>query len=105
MSATVTAEVWTPTADRVSAARPELGEAGREYRSLIRKWWFEAAAGVPTMILSYRGFSRARRLVAARERAAAVALDGRWVWRRSPSSSIRSGSSSRATTQAKEATR
>ena len=25
----------------------------REYRSLMRKWWFGAAVGVPTMILSY----------------------------------------------------
>ena len=25
----------------------------KEYRSLMRKWWFAAAVGVPTMILSY----------------------------------------------------
>jgi len=25
----------------------------REYRSLMRKWWFAAAVGVPTMLLSY----------------------------------------------------
>src|SRR3990172_3111625 len=31
----------------------ELGEAEREYRSLMRKWWFAAAVGVPAMILSY----------------------------------------------------
>jgi Cu+-exporting ATPase len=28
-------------------------EAEREYRSLMRKWWFAAAIGVPTMFLSY----------------------------------------------------
>jgi Cu+-exporting ATPase len=30
-----------------------LGDAEREYRILIRKWWFGAAVGIPTMILSY----------------------------------------------------
>ncbi|MFZ5871743.1 MAG: heavy metal translocating P-type ATPase [Actinomycetota bacterium] len=30
-----------------------LGEAEREYRRLMRKWWFGAAVGVPTMVLSY----------------------------------------------------
>ncbi|MFZ5872499.1 MAG: copper-translocating P-type ATPase, partial [Actinomycetota bacterium] len=35
--------------------RPDggLGEAEREYRSLMHKWWFGAAVGVPTMVLSY----------------------------------------------------
>ena len=28
-------------------------EAAREYRSLMRKWWFAAAVGAPTMVLSY----------------------------------------------------
>ena len=28
-------------------------EAVREYRSLMRKWWFAAAVGAPTMVLSY----------------------------------------------------
>src|SRR4030066_180165 len=28
-------------------------ETEKEYRSLMRKWWFGAAVGVPTMILSY----------------------------------------------------
>ena len=28
-------------------------EAEREYRTLMRKWWFAAAIGAPTMILSY----------------------------------------------------
>ena len=31
----------------------QLGEAEREYRSLMRKWWFGAAVGAPTMFLSY----------------------------------------------------
>jgi Cu+-exporting ATPase len=31
----------------------ETGEAEREYRALMRKWWFAAAVGVPTMVLSY----------------------------------------------------
>ena len=30
-----------------------LGEAEREYRALMRKWWFAAAVGAPTMVLSY----------------------------------------------------
>ena len=34
-------------------AGSELGEAEREYRSLMRKWWFAAAVGAPTMLLSY----------------------------------------------------
>jgi len=36
-----------------SGAATELGEAEREYRSLMRKWWFGAAVGAPTMLLSY----------------------------------------------------
>jgi P-type Cu+ transporter len=32
---------------------PEAEATAREYRSLMRKWWFGAAVGVPTMILSY----------------------------------------------------
>ncbi|MBZ0292765.1 MAG: heavy metal translocating P-type ATPase, partial [Anaerolineae bacterium] len=39
------------------ASEPEMDgeaqEAGREYRALMRKWWFAAAVGLPTMILSY----------------------------------------------------
>jgi len=39
------------------ASEPELDqeaqEMEKEYRSLMRKWWFGAAVGVPTMILSY----------------------------------------------------
>lgn len=35
-------------------AREEAhGESEREYRRLMRKWWFGAAVGAPTMILSY----------------------------------------------------
>lgn len=39
------------------ASEPEIDKEAqamdREYRSLMRKWWFAAAVGVPTMILSY----------------------------------------------------
>ncbi|HEY4688574.1 MAG TPA: heavy metal translocating P-type ATPase [Anaerolineae bacterium] len=39
------------------ASEPELDKEAqateKEYRSLMRKWWFAAAIGVPTMILSY----------------------------------------------------
>ena len=36
------------------AARPnDPSESEREYRRLMRKWWFAAAVGVPTMVLSY----------------------------------------------------
>ena len=31
----------------------EISEQGQEYRRLMRKWWFGAAVGVPTMIFSY----------------------------------------------------
>lgn len=31
----------------------EASEQDREYRRLMRKWWFGAAVGAPTMILSY----------------------------------------------------
>src|SRR5574341_1366620 len=31
----------------------EAQETEKEYRSLMRKWWFAAAVGVPTMVLSY----------------------------------------------------
>jgi Cu+-exporting ATPase len=37
-------------------AAPADGEeaaAAREYRQLMRKWWFAAAVGVPTMVLAY----------------------------------------------------
>ncbi len=40
------------TAQR-SETPAELGEAEHEYRTLMRKWWFGAAVGVPTMVLSY----------------------------------------------------
>ena len=45
-----TAEPAGP-ADAETPAQPS--EAEREYRSLMRKWWFGAAVGVPTMFLSY----------------------------------------------------
>ena len=31
----------------------DLGESEREYKTLLRKWWFAAAVGAPTMVLSY----------------------------------------------------
>ncbi len=31
----------------------QASEQEREYRQLLRKWWFAAAVGVPTMLLSY----------------------------------------------------
>jgi len=38
---------------RSGTIEPQPGESEREYRRLIRKWWFAAAVGVPTMVLSY----------------------------------------------------
>ena len=39
------------------ASEPEMDKEAqameKEYRSLVRKWWFAAAIGLPTMILSY----------------------------------------------------
>ena len=39
------------------ASEPEMDKEAqateKEYRSLMRKWWFGAAVGVPTMVLSY----------------------------------------------------
>ncbi len=39
------------------ASEPEIDKEAqateKEYRALMRKWWFAAAVGVPTMILSY----------------------------------------------------
>jgi Cu+-exporting ATPase len=39
------------------ASEPEIDKEAqtneREYRGLMRKWWFAAAVGVPTMLLSY----------------------------------------------------
>ncbi|QIN84447.1 heavy metal translocating P-type ATPase [Rubrobacter tropicus] len=35
------------------AEEEEVSEQEREYRRLMRKWWFGAAVGGPTMILSY----------------------------------------------------
>lgn len=45
--ATRAAEASDPEMDKEAEA------AEKEYRSLMRKWWFGAAVGVPTMILSY----------------------------------------------------
>ena len=46
------------TATRAAeASEPELNQeaqaTAKEYRALMRKWWFAAAVGAPTMILSY----------------------------------------------------
>jgi P-type Cu+ transporter len=44
----------TQASDTSSApASGGLSEGDREYRSLMRKWWFAAALGAPTMLLSY----------------------------------------------------
>jgi len=43
--------VITPAGE--DAPSSGLGEAEREYRALMRKWWFAAAIGAPTMVLSY----------------------------------------------------
>jgi P-type Cu+ transporter len=40
-------------AGAASGTASELGEAEREYRRLMRKWWFAAAVGAPTMVLSF----------------------------------------------------
>ena len=37
----------------VGAASSATADRAAEYRTLMRKWWFAAAVGVPTMILSY----------------------------------------------------
>jgi len=44
----------SPTAS-AEAASP-AGDRRAEYRTLMRKWWFGAAVGVPTMVLSYPWF-------------------------------------------------
>ncbi len=37
-----------------ASTRPEAAsDSEREYRRLMRKWWFAAAVGAPTMVLSY----------------------------------------------------
>jgi Cu+-exporting ATPase len=46
-SASRAAEASEPEMDREAQA------LDKEYRSLMRKWWFAAAVGLPTMILSY----------------------------------------------------
>ncbi len=38
---------------RAALIEPPKSESDREYRRLMRKWWFAAAVGVPTMVLSY----------------------------------------------------
>ena len=41
-----------PRADPAPLESP-ASDSEREYRRLMRKWWFAAAVGVPTMVLSY----------------------------------------------------
>ncbi|HSE89310.1 MAG TPA: heavy metal translocating P-type ATPase [Candidatus Binatia bacterium] len=45
--------VESPAPSDQSAADKEDKEREREYRSLMRKWWFAAAVGTFTMIMSY----------------------------------------------------
>jgi len=40
-------------AEAANATHSPAGDRQAEYRVLMRKWWFGAAVGVPTMILSY----------------------------------------------------
>ncbi|MEW6143519.1 MAG: heavy metal translocating P-type ATPase [Thermodesulfobacteriota bacterium] len=42
-----------PTAPTSEAVHKEEDDSAREYRQLMRKWWFGAAVGVFTMIFSY----------------------------------------------------
>ena len=53
MSTASESMVWAGPVAQPVAPDTELGDAQREYRTLMRKWWFAAAIGVPTMILSY----------------------------------------------------
>jgi len=53
MSTASESMVWAGATERPATADAELGDSQREYRALMRKWWFAAAIGVPTMILSY----------------------------------------------------
>ena len=46
-------EAGAASAEGLGAGAGEAAEAEREYRSLMRKWWFGAAVGAPTMLLSY----------------------------------------------------
>jgi Cu+-exporting ATPase len=71
----VTAGAVQSAAPGAAAATGGRGEGEREYRKLIRKWWFAAAIGAPTMVLSYpQIFPLPRRLAAEGERAAAGRL-------------------------------
>ena len=45
--------VQRPTTAATPAAASPAGDRQAEYRTLMRKWWFAAAVGAPTMILSY----------------------------------------------------
>ena len=45
-----------PVAPDAATPDPEATGQEREYRLLMRKWWFAAAVGVPTILLSYPMF-------------------------------------------------
>ncbi|GIU94182.1 MAG: copper-translocating P-type ATPase [Gaiellaceae bacterium] len=53
MSTASESVVWAGAVEKPDPATAELGDSQREYRALMRKWWFAAAVGAPTMILSY----------------------------------------------------
>jgi Cu+-exporting ATPase len=57
------------------AAASPAGDRQAEYRTLMRKWWFGAAVGVPTMILSYPWLIPGLRDVFTRDSAALW-----WLW-------------------------
>jgi Cu+-exporting ATPase len=59
----------------VSDAVAPAGDRRAEYRTLMRKWWFAAAVGVPTMILSYPWLFPGLRDVFTRDSAALW-----WLW-------------------------
>ena len=51
-AALATGTAHHPAAETVATPSP-AGDRQAEYRTLMRKWWFAAAVGVPTMFLSY----------------------------------------------------
>ena len=50
---TVRGVIERPASARSAPIDPPTSDGEREYRRLMRKWWFAAAVGVPTMVLSY----------------------------------------------------
>ena len=71
--ASASTPVVTPA--REDAPSGGLGEAEREYRTLMRKWWFAAAVGAPTMVLSYPSLFGLSGVLAR----GSVALRGVWA--------------------------